>query len=207
MTIGERKECEKPLKTFTKLSWECRELNYWQRLKHFKLLSNEQRMERYRVFYIWKSLNGYVPSLGLEWTNNVGRLGPTIKYPKIVGPEGRVRTLHKNSICWEGVRIFNSLPASLRTWNGTKEKFKIMLDKYLELLPDQPETDDLKPGGLTINRERSNSIADWARALNVDFESLIVIIPMDSHDDDSVLNNSTIIVNGERFNHLHGTCV
>ena len=46
MTIGQRKECEKPLKTFTKLSWECRELNYWQRLKHFKLLSNERRMER-----------------------------------------------------------------------------------------------------------------------------------------------------------------
>ena len=82
-----------------------------------------------------------------------------------------------------------------------------MLDKYLELLPDQPETDDLKPGGLTINRERSNSIVDWARALNVDFESLIVILPMHSYDDDSDLNNSTIMSIGERFNHLHDTCV
>ena len=33
---------------------EVRAENYWNRLKKLKMLSQERRMERYRVLYIWK---------------------------------------------------------------------------------------------------------------------------------------------------------
>ena len=36
---------EGPLRNFTKLATEVRELNYWDRLRRFKLYSNQRRME------------------------------------------------------------------------------------------------------------------------------------------------------------------
>ena len=58
---------EKPLMSFTKLATDARNLHYWDRLKLFRLYSNQRRMERYKIFFVWKSLNGHVPSIGLEW--------------------------------------------------------------------------------------------------------------------------------------------
>ena len=78
-------------------------MSYWDRLKKFRLFSAERRMERYKVTYIWKSLHGLVPSLGLEWINGGSRKGWHLKYPKILAPEGRYRTLQRNSIHWEGI--------------------------------------------------------------------------------------------------------
>ena len=84
---------------------ECKHLGYWERLVKFCLLSMERRMERYKIFYIWKSLNGQVPSLGLSWD---GRDGNRLTYPKVIGKPGHARTLQRFSIKWEGVRLFNS---------------------------------------------------------------------------------------------------
>ena len=50
--------------------------------------SNERRMERYAIFYIWKALNGHVPSLGLEWNNIINRNGRTLKLPSMKGEAG-----------------------------------------------------------------------------------------------------------------------
>ena len=90
---GEKKEYEKPLRNFTKMAYDCKEMNYWQRLSHFKLFSSERRIERYRVTYISKSLNGLVPSRGLTLIKSGTRSGW-----HLIGPEGRIRTLHRNSI-------------------------------------------------------------------------------------------------------------
>ena len=150
-------------------------MNYWQRLNHFKIYSAERRIERYRVTYIWKSLNGFVPSLGLSWINSGTKSGWHIKYPKVIGPEGKLRSLHRNSMSWEGIRLFNSLPESLRYFSGSKDAFKNLLDKYLEQIPDQPETESLTPGGKDMYGVPSNSIADWPRflELNNDFSMII----------------------------------
>ena len=94
-------------------------MNYWQRLRVFRLFSNERRMERYKCIYVWKSLNSVVPSLGLKWNSSVSRNGSCLMYPKVIGPEGHVRTLQRNSINWEGVRLYNSLPEEVRIWNGS----------------------------------------------------------------------------------------
>ena len=77
---------EGPLRKMTKMAWKCRESNYWERLREFKLYSNQRRMERYKVIYIWKSLNGLVPSLGLEWAEDSNtRSGKCLKIPALFG--------------------------------------------------------------------------------------------------------------------------
>ena len=43
-------------KIFTKKIPEVKNLDYWQRLKFLKMLSQERRMERYRTLYVWKIL-------------------------------------------------------------------------------------------------------------------------------------------------------
>ena len=104
-------------------------------------------MEQYKSIYIWKSLNGLVPSFGLVWADTDGRSGTRHIYPKIIGPEGHFKTLQRDSIHWEGVRIYNSLHDSVKNFKGTKEGFKNLLDSYLEQIPDQPEYPGMLPGG------------------------------------------------------------
>ena len=158
-------------------------------------------MERYRITYIWKSLNGLVPSLGLEWLNSGSRQGWHLKYPKIVAPEGRFRTLHRNSIHWEGIQIFNSLPQEIILFTGSKEAFKEKLDKYLDLIPDQPEVDGLTPGGLDLYKKASNSIADWPRIQGIHED-----IPMHGYED-SVFPNCVVHVSGSESISVPYTCV
>ena len=88
-------------------------------------------------------------------------------FPKTYGLKGRARTLQKNSLNWEGVTLFNSLPKYLRIWKGTPQSFKNKLDLFLQNIPDQPEVNRDKPGGKTINGDPSNSIADWIRVLQL----------------------------------------
>ena len=155
---------EKPLKRFTMMTSDGKKLHYWERLQLFKLLSNQRRMERYKLLYIWKSIHGYVPSLGLKWKQR----DPTkLVYPKTFGSVGRTRTLQKSSLNWEGVHLFNCLPLKIRTYKGTKESFKNVLDQFLSQTPDQPETSVDKAEGRTLLGESSNSVPDWLRILDL----------------------------------------
>ena len=116
------------------------------------------------------------------------------------------RTLQRFSIKWEGVRLFNSIPISLRKWTGTKETFKNMLDKFLENIPDQPEIEGYIPGGKTLNGEASNSIADWTRILGLEDMEDDLEIEIDGNnqtipelierDDNSIMNSNIVISMG-----------
>ena len=93
-------------------------------------------MERFKSKYIWKSLNGLVPSLGLQWSDqNMTRMGSTLVPNKLKSKVLGARTLQKASIGIEGVRIFNSLPEKIKKWNRTQDSFKKMLVKFLERIP------------------------------------------------------------------------
>jgi hypothetical protein len=59
-----------------------RHLDYWSRLHHLQLLSQQRRLERYRIIYVWKILEGLVPNCGEE-TNNQGRLGRMCQIPEL----------------------------------------------------------------------------------------------------------------------------
>ena len=100
---------------------KCKKMSYWERLHEFRLLSNERRMECHKIIYIWKSFNGHVPSLDFKWKV---KDGTKLIYPKVYGPEGRIRTLQRFSLRWEGVRLFNCIPQKLGMWKGSVNTFK-----------------------------------------------------------------------------------
>ena len=92
--IGDLRYMEGPLRAFTKKAKNLYDKNYWQRLEIFKLYSIQRRNERYKLIYIWKSLNNLVPSLGLKWDESVcQRYGPKLCVDKIYGPNERVKNL------------------------------------------------------------------------------------------------------------------
>ena len=60
-----------------------------------------------------------------------------IQYPTNRNPS---QALQENAITVFGPRLYNSLPKYLRDIESVKtEKFKFELDKFLELIPDQPK--------------------------------------------------------------------
>ena len=63
------KKIEDILRNFTSRIPKLRHLNYWERLKMLKLNSMQRRLERYKIIYIWKILEGLVPQCGIEKLN------------------------------------------------------------------------------------------------------------------------------------------
>ena len=152
------------LRAFTKKATDLYDCNYWQRLKLFKLYSNQRRNEHYKILYIWKSLHNLIPSLGLTWnTNSCQIYGPKLNVDPIYGPNERVKNLKRDSIRNFGVRLFNMLPISVRVFDRSLENFKSLLDHYIGQCPDQPATEDLIPQAKYIYGDPSNSLMDWMR--------------------------------------------
>ena len=105
---------EKLFYNFSKSIPEVRNDDYWTRLVKLKMLSQERRMERYLIIYMWKILEGLAPNCGVEETVLNERLGRKVKIPHLV-PGGRhaVQTLREqsfqiNALC-EKKRLFSSL--------------------------------------------------------------------------------------------------
>ena len=46
-----------------------KEYSYWEQLKKMKMLSLQRRLERYRIIYIWKILEGQAPNCGIISTS------------------------------------------------------------------------------------------------------------------------------------------
>ena len=153
-------------RNFTKKIPEVRHLDYWARLKHLKLLSQERRMERYRIIYVWKILEGLTPNCGIETTHS-NRRGREVKIPPVKGIRGKIQTLREASFQIHGPRLFKSLPKSVRSMtNVTVEDFKGSLDKFLEILPDEPKVDNYVPSACNIlTASPSNSIIDLAKSV------------------------------------------
>ena len=96
------------------------------------------------MIYIWKITQ-------LMVLNIDGTMGHTIrnrKHPRhgtqcvIQYPTNRnpAQSLQENAITVFGPRLYNSLPKYLKDIESVKtEKFKFELDRFLELIPDQPK--------------------------------------------------------------------
>ena len=105
-----------------------------------------------------------VPSLGLKWNNSCcKRFGPKLVVDNICGPNEKIKNLKRDSLRNFGVRLFNMLPIEVRTYQGSLENFKSLLDSYISQCPDQPATEDLKPEAKDIYGKYSNSLIDWMR--------------------------------------------
>ena len=131
-------------RTFTYKITEVHHLNYWERLHEFKLYSLQRRRKRCIIIYIWKITQYMVPNID----GTMGHKIKTRKHPRpgtqcvIQYPTNRnpTQSHQENAIPIFGPRLYNSLPKYLRDIESVKtEKFKFELDKFLELIPDQPK--------------------------------------------------------------------
>ena len=127
------------------------------------MYSQERRMERYRIIYIWKTLEEYVPNCGVSQAPLNTRLGRKCLIPSLK-PNGRraVQTLREQSFQVNGARLFNCLPKKLRDMRYNQDDFKSELDKYLSSVPDQPRLGTLIPEAVyRVTSRQSNSLTAW----------------------------------------------
>ena len=160
---------EKLQKDFLNRIPSLREMNYWEKLKSLKMISLQRRLERYRIIYTWKILEGIAPNCGIETMPEGGRLGRKCKIPAINKQAKKsIQTLREQTFQVNGPQLFNSLPASVR--NMTKcgiDEFKMKLDNFLEKLPDEPSVSGLIPVACTSEARPSNSILDQVNRIQV----------------------------------------
>ena len=82
-----------------------------------------------------------------------------LQYPTNINPE---KFFQENAITVFGPRLYNSLSKYLRDIESVKtEKFKFELDKFLELIPDEPKMPNY------VTASGSNSILDQLTQLTV----------------------------------------
>ena len=155
---------EKLFYDYTSKIPEIRDKNYWERLSHLKVLSQERRMERYRIISIWKILQGLAPNCGVELAPGSERLGRRCAVPPLL-PQGRaaVQSLRESSFQINGPRLFNILPKKIREMKTSQEDFKEALDLFLMTIPDQPRMGGLAPAATDqTTGHQSNSLLAWA---------------------------------------------
>ena len=119
------------------------DLTYLQRLKKLQIYSLERRRERYTIMYVWKIIQGSVPNLlgndGLDLAEYSQRRGRYCKIPSLNNrSSAHVRTLKECSFSVSGPKLFNIMPRNVRDFNGSLHSFKNKLDKYLEVIADEP---------------------------------------------------------------------
>ena len=143
---------EKVLKDFTSKIPEVKDMNYWLRLKNLKMNSVQRRIERYKIIYVWKTLENIVPDNGVTLAPEDERKGRTCKIATLKPKE---RTKRDESFQVSGPRLFNSLPKYLRdVTKCAQDEFKKKLDEYLTRVPDEPKIGGLMPQ----NFQQSNSL-------------------------------------------------
>ena len=143
---------EKLMKDFTSRIPAIQGLTYWERLRKIKMNSEQRRMERYNIIYVWKTMKGLVPNSGVTLTSEDDRQGRRCAIPKLKTKE---RTKREHSFQVKAARLFNCLPRELRELKDCGlEDFKVKLDIYLTKVPDEPKIGGLMP----LNFQRSNSL-------------------------------------------------
>ena len=133
-------------------------MNYWERLRRLKINSEQRRLERYQVIYIWKIMEGLTPNCGISWSETKERNGGVCKIPALKG-RSSVQTIRAQSFQVSGPRLFKAMPKQIRNIkNSSLDEFKILLDTYLEKVPDEPKTPSLTPRATNqISGRQTNS--------------------------------------------------
>ena len=133
---------EKLLKNFTAKIPSLKLLPYWERLKCLRMNSEQRRLERYKVIYVWKILQGLVPNCGIEESESQtsARLGRRCKIPQLKKKSNpAVQKLRDSSFQVTGPKLFNCIPKWLRNMKTlTLDEFKEKLDCVLASVPDEP---------------------------------------------------------------------
>ena len=119
-------------KSFTKKIPQIAHLNYWERLAFLKTNSQQRRLERYRIIYVWKILEGLSPNCGILSDQNDKR-GRMCQLPAIIPAASQyVKTLREQTLQVHGCKLFNKMPAEIRNLKACSvDEFKIKLDQFL----------------------------------------------------------------------------
>ena len=137
------------LRTFTKHVEGLQNLSYSERLKALNLQSIQRRHERFKIIYMFKIKEGLVPNLPL---NPFSPSGPcALRFRKSIRDNNRCElnkpVLHHNpaeiqracSFALTASNLWNCLPPWLRSIsNCSVDKFKYLLDQFLNIFPDDP---------------------------------------------------------------------
>ena len=131
---------------------------YWDRLQSLKVYSITRRFERYKMIYCMKILNQETQNCGLTW-NYSKETGYQFNIPKF----GNFYTNERRqSFNYMGPSLFNSLPLYLRKELLHSSVWKVDLDKFLELIPDNPITLKISSGLSDIfSGKPTNSLLRW----------------------------------------------
>ena len=131
---------EKLLKNFTSKIPSVKLFPYWERLKALRMNSEQRRLERYKIIYIWKIIHGLVPNCGIHLVEAEDRLGRRCKIPALrKQANSSVQRLRDSSFQVSGPQLFNCLPKWLRIAKGLNlDEFKEKLDSVLSKVPDEP---------------------------------------------------------------------
>ena len=136
------------------------ELNYWDRLKKFKLYSLERRRERYIILYVFKIIKGIVPNPGISWKVHERR-GLELCYPPIKGGgKEKHKTMKHQSFFVKSVRLFNCLPKRIRSIGNSVDMLTIKyhLDEFLADCPDEPRLQGYTVASRSVNNELTNQV-------------------------------------------------
>ena len=141
--------------------------NYWERLKICQLVSQQMRMERYKMIYVWNFLEGLVPNCKIIETES-DRQDTICKINKIKKCPSQIQNLRENSFQIIGPKLFNSLLKNIRKLkNCSVDDFKTELDKFLSKIPDEPKLPGYIPAACDqFSGQPSNCAIDQIRKLN-----------------------------------------
>ena len=155
-------------KAFTKKIPQIMHLSYWERLDYLKLNSQQRRLERYRIIYIWKIIEKLSPNCGIRHDKNDlrGRMCQVPPIAKKARP--LVKTLREQTLQVHGVKLFNRLPWELRNMGKCDiGYFKEKLDQFLVTIPDQPNVGhQISSACNQTTGKPSNSLLDWIPKLH-----------------------------------------
>ena len=148
---------EKVMRDYTRRIPKLRGLSYHERLSMLMMNSQQRRLERYQVLYMWKVIEGLVPNPGITWTSGDTRRGRVYEMPQLQGSPA-ARALRAQSFQWSGPRLWNSLPKNICNKSKcSQEDFKEMLDLFLTKVPDEPRASGCVPGACDPHSGRATN--------------------------------------------------
>ena len=123
---------------FTSKLQGLKDLNYWQRLRTLHIMSLQRRRERNIIIYLWKIKNKVVPNcckMEFREHQRTGSIRAIIKPLSKI--KGRISTVYDEGFSILSARLWNILPSEITKMNSLN-LFKSKLDKFLNLIPDEP---------------------------------------------------------------------
>jgi len=157
-SLSDIKKLEQVQRMFTSKVNGCKEMSYWDRLKHLRLQSLQRRRERYIIIHTWKILNELTNNdvgLSFEDPENLTRMGTMAIVPPLPrNIPARSISLYENSFAVRAPKLWNCLPKLTKSAKSLVT-FKSSLGSFTDQIPDLPPVNNC-PG---VN---SNSILDWA---------------------------------------------